>query len=76
MSAQDQNRAEMLETFKSSTLKYGDDSSTSISEELGTDMSPMSALEELSLKIELCLKKQQQVRFISREISEIVKKSS
>ncbi|MGH1468685.1 MAG: hypothetical protein ACRBBP_07375 [Bdellovibrionales bacterium] len=36
----------------------------------------LSALQELSAKIELCLKKQQQVRFITKEIAEIVKKSS
>ncbi len=36
----------------------------------------LSALQELSAKVELCLKKQQQVRFITKEIAEIVKKSS
>ncbi len=35
----------------------------------------LSALQDLSFKIELCLKKQHRVQFITKEISEIIKKS-
>jgi len=75
MSSYDQDRKTMLETLKSSTLRY-DNNTSLVSEELSTEVNAMSALEELSFKIELCLKRQQQVRFISLEIADIIKKSS
>jgi hypothetical protein len=81
MSVDNQDRLKALEIVKNSpTAPYSNESAPYTEafkdEELSTDVKPLSALEELSLKIEMCLKKQKQVNFISREISEIVKKSS
>jgi len=81
MSIHNNDRLKALETVTSSSAAHysnesGSYSEAYIDEELTTEVQALSALEELSRKIELCLKKQKQVNFISREISEIVKKSS
>ncbi len=39
------------------------------------DIKKLSAIQELSSKIDICLKNQHQIRFITKEISEIIKKS-
>lgn len=56
------------ETGRRSVLEPQDDDSNRIG--------GLSALQELSQKVALCLQKQQEVRFIIREIADIVKKSS
>lgn len=76
MSTRKQERSKMLQALNSSAVERSEESSFLVSEELGANLTALSALEELSQKIELCLKRQQQVNFISREIAEIVKKSS
>jgi len=76
MSAYNQNENKTLETVKSSGVRYESKTSSATSEDLSAPISSLSALEALSLKIDMCLKKQRQVNFISREIADIVKKSS
>lgn len=81
MSVQDHNRGKMLEALKSSTVSYDLPKAPSQTDKL-TDQGDLikseslSALQILSQRIELCLKKQIQVRFITKEIAEIIKKSS
>lgn len=78
MSAQDQNRDKALETVKSSAVSYDlpPQNDELIQQEDLIKTGSLSALEILSRKIDLCLKKQRQVRFITKEIAEIIKKSS
>ena len=73
MSVQDQNTEKRLEVLKSQPASY---SVSECPEDLMTKPHALSALESLSQKIDLCLRKQKQVRFIAKEIADIVKKSS
>jgi len=67
----------LVETVNVSSMSYADQEHSFVPEDcLSTGIDALSALEDLSRKLELCLKKQRQVNFISREIAEIVKKSS